>query len=40
LPAGKSINVRTKGDTSGVIYFVDNVIVGKGSEKLQIALFK
>jgi hypothetical protein len=39
LPAGKLIDVYTNGDPAGVVYLVDNVIVGKGNEKLQITLF-
>ena len=39
LPAGKSTDVRTNGDAAGVSYLVDNVIVGKENEKLQVTLF-
>ena len=39
LPAGKSAVVYTRGDPSGVVYLVDNVIVGEDNEKLQIRPF-
>ena len=39
LPAGMSVDVHTRGDATDVLYFVDNVIVGTGNEKLEVKLF-